>query len=233
MKSYVIHLIRNMPCEGNLEGRYIGRTESPLPLETVSDLARMKRELAYPRAESFYAAPHTRCVDTLKVLYPEADPEVVLELAECDFGDWEGKTARELEGEPGFSAWVENSGALAPPNGESGAVFVQRVCRGFEMLVQNLMAQGRTSAVLVASAGVITTLLAAYGLPKASPYDWMCLPGRGYSLRITPGLWMRSQVLEVTGTVPANDDRDTPDHLVIDLAREAADRAFGEDRKEL
>ena len=32
MKSYVIHLIRNMPCQGNLEGRYIGRTDSPLSL---------------------------------------------------------------------------------------------------------------------------------------------------------------------------------------------------------
>ena len=48
MKSYVIHLIRNMPCEGNLEGRYIGRTESPLALESIAKLAQRKRELEYP-----------------------------------------------------------------------------------------------------------------------------------------------------------------------------------------
>ena len=38
MKSYVIHLIRNMPCQGNLEGRYIGRTESPLAASSIQDL---------------------------------------------------------------------------------------------------------------------------------------------------------------------------------------------------
>ena len=55
MKSYVIHLIRNMPCEGNLEGRYIGRTESPLALESIAKLAQRKRELAYPQAQAFFA----------------------------------------------------------------------------------------------------------------------------------------------------------------------------------
>ena len=106
MKSYVIHLIRNMPCEGNLEGRYIGRTESPLALESIAKLAQRKGELEYPQAQAFFASPSTRCVDTLKILYPQADPEVVLELAECDFGEFEGKTAKELEGDPRFaSGW--------------------------------------------------------------------------------------------------------------------------------
>lgn len=227
MKSYIVHLIRNMPCEGNLEGRYIGRTESPLPMESVAKLASMKRELEYPEAAAFYAAPSSRCVDTLKILYPEANPEVILEMAECDFGDWENKTAAELQNEPGFAQWMASGGNTAPPNGESGPVFVQRTCAGFEMMVQNMMAQGRTSAVLTASSGVITTLLAAYGLPKAQPYEWMCPPGRGYSVRITPSLWMRNMVMEVIGTVPAGEDREAPDHIVVDLAREAADRAYG------
>lgn len=227
MKSYLLHLIRNMPCQGNLEGRYIGRTESPLPMEAVSQLAEMKSRWKYPQAQCFYAAPSTRCVDTLKILYPQADPQVVLELAECDFGDWENKTAAQLRDQPGFLSWMESGGQSAPPNGESGLVFTHRVCSGFEMLVENLMAGGKTSAVLVASAGVISTLLTAYGVPRAQPYEWMCPPGHGYTLRITPGLWMRTQIAEVEGTVPAGEDRESPDHLVVDLAREAADRAYG------
>ncbi len=227
MKSYVIHLIRNMPCEGNLEGRYIGRTESPLAEQSIADLLRLKREHGYPKASAFFASPSTRCVDTLKLLYPAAEPEVILQMAECDFGDWENKTAAELKDRPGFTQWLENGGQTAPPNGESGPVFVQRVCAGFEMLVQNLMAKGQTSAVLVTHAGVLTTLLAAYGLPRAQPYDWMCAPGCGYSVRITPGLWMRSMVMEVTDVLPLGEAKDRPDHLVVDLAREAADRAYG------
>lgn len=206
MKSYTLHLIRNMPCEGNLEGRYIGRTESPLAESSITALLALKRQASYPKAEAWFASPNTRCVDTLKLLYPRAEPEVILELAECDFGDWEGKTAGELQGEAGFSEWLANDGQTAPPNGESGPVFAQRVCRGFEMLVQNLMAKGLTDSVLVTSAGAMTTILAAYGLPEANPMDWICDPGYGYTLRLTPSLWMRGRVMEVTGLVPETEE---------------------------
>ena len=57
MKSYTIHLIRNMPCQGNLEGRYIGRTESPLPTSSIQRLLELKREFRYPRAGPFTPAP--------------------------------------------------------------------------------------------------------------------------------------------------------------------------------
>ena len=93
MKSYTIHLIRHGICEGNLEGRYIGRTQSPLAQEGIQALLELKRKGIYPEAKKYYASPCVRCVDTLKVLYPTADPEVILELAECDFGDWENKKA--------------------------------------------------------------------------------------------------------------------------------------------
>lgn len=227
MRSYVIHLIRNMPCEGNLEGRYIGRTESPLAPSSLGDLVELKKKFRYPQAQAFYASPSTRCVDTLRILYPEADPEVVLEMAECDFGDWENKTAQELKQDPKFLEWMEGGGQAAPPNGESGMVFLQRVCKGFETLVQNMMVQGQTSAVLVTHAGVITGLLSAYGLPRAQPYEWMCEPGCGYSVRITPSLWMRSMVMEVYQTLPQGEEGERPDHLVVDVAREAAQRAWG------
>ena len=105
MKSYVIHLIRNMPCQGNLEGRYIGRTDSPLADASLGELLELKTKFRYPRATAFYASPSTRCVDTLRILYPEADPEVILEMAECDFGQWEGQRRPAGRGErPGVPA---------------------------------------------------------------------------------------------------------------------------------
>ncbi|MFR5605190.1 MAG: histidine phosphatase family protein, partial [Acutalibacteraceae bacterium] len=139
MKSYTIHLIRHGICEGNLEGRYVGRTQSPLAREGMQALLELKRTGVYPEAVKYYASPCVRCVDTLKVLYPTADPEVILELAECDFGDWENKKAEELQNDPRFTAWMNGGQHEAPPNGESSIVFMQRVCAGFEMLVRNMM----------------------------------------------------------------------------------------------
>lgn len=232
MKSYTIHLIRHGACEGNLQGRYIGRTESPLAMEGIRELAALKSSYAYPSAMSFYASPSTRCVDTLKILYPEAEPEVILEMAECDFGEWENKTAEELQSDPRFLRWMEKGQKASPPGGESSVVFMQRVCAGFETLVQNLMFTGTTSAVLVTHGGVIMTILAAYGLPRAQMMDWMCAGGCGYSVRITPTLWTRSMVCEVYQTLPIGLREEEPEQELVDLAREAANRAYGEERDE-
>lgn len=232
MKSYVIHLIRNAPSVGNLQGRYIGRTDSPIADEGISRLLELKQKHGYPEASAFYASPSTRCVDTLKILYPQAEPEVILEMAECDFGDFENKTAKELENDHVFTKWIENGGQTAPPNGESGSYVLQRTCAGFEMLVNNMIHKGDTSNILVTHSMAITSILAVYGLPKANAYDWMCESCCGYSVRITPSLWMRSKVIEVFDMIPQGLDKSSREHYVIDLAREAANKAFGNDKNE-
>ncbi|MFI3207092.1 MAG: histidine phosphatase family protein, partial [Clostridia bacterium] len=194
MKSYTIHLIRHGLCEGNLKGRYIGRTESPLSFEGIKELIDIKSKADFPYAESFYASPSTRCVDSLKILYPDAEPSVILEMAEIDFGDWENMTARELEHNKNFKNWVAGTKGVNPPNGESNMVFMQRVCKGFETLVTNMLFSGNTSAVLVTHAGVIMTILAMYGLPKASMTDWAMGNGQGYSIRFDASNWSRSNI---------------------------------------
>lgn len=205
MKSYIIHMLRSMPSQGSLEGRYVGRGQSPLAEGAIARLTELKREFRYPEAGFFCASPAIACVDTLRILYPQSDPEVALELAECDFGDWENKTAEDLKDDPRFPLWL--AGQADPPGGESGRVFFQRVCGGFEGLVQNLMARGQTETVLVTHAGVMGAILAAYGLPQAQPQEWLCGPGFGYSVRITPSLWMRQPVMEVYQRIPEQRSR--------------------------
>lgn len=63
--------------------------------------------------------------------------------------------------------------------------------------------RSRTESVAIVTQGdVIMALCAAYGLPRAGLYEWMCEPGHGYTLQITPSLWMRSMVAEVKETLP-------------------------------
>ncbi len=229
MKSYLIHLIRHGASAGNLQGRYIGRTDSPLAMESVKALADLKFKYEYPKADAYYCSPSSRCRDTLKILYPAETPIGVDGMEECDFGDWENKTAAELQKtDPAFAQWMAGGPEVSPPNGEDGAVFMHRVCAAFEKFVEGLICSHTYSSVLVLPGGVMMTLLSAYGLPKAPFYDWMCEPGCGYSLRITPSLWMRGMVAEVYETLPRSGEEPAPmDHTVIDLAREAADRAYG------
>lgn len=224
MKSYYIHLIRHALCEGNLEGRYIGRTESPLSMEGIKELLNLKTNFKYPYATHFYASPNTRSVDSLKVLYPDANPKVILEMAECDFGDWENKKPEELKNDPVFKAWAKGEQGANPPNGESNAVFMQRVCKGFETLVSNMMFSGEENVVLVTHAGVIMTILAAYGLPRAKMTDWMCESGQGFSIRLDIGNWSRAGICEIFQTLPITDENEEIDHSYIDTIRGVADK---------
>ncbi len=232
MKSYTIHLIRHGLAEGNALGQYIGSTDSPLAPQGISRLRELKARGSYPTAQVYFTSPLKRCIQTLDVLYPGAQPVVINDFRECDFGDWEGKTADELSGDPLFTKWV-NGELSTPPNGESGATAMQRACAAFEKIVDSMMHSGTTSAVIVAHGGTLMSILSAYGLPRADFYDWMTESGCGYSLRVTPGLWMRSMVAEAYATLPGGESEEPDEQkLVIDLAREAAEHAFGKKDEE-
>lgn len=236
MKSYTIHLIRHGTTEGNEQGRYIGSTDLPLSRQGAEHLRTLRKEHPYPAAQEYLCSPMRRCKESMGILYPEAKPVLVPGLRECDFGDWEGKTAGEIAEEDGrFRRWIAGGGEpVAPPNGEDGTAFARRVCAAFEKIVEDLMRSGTTSAVLVTHGGVMMSLLATYGLPRAKFYDWMTEPGCGYSMRIVPGLWMRSRVGEVYAELPGGPERESEDseRILIELAREAADRAYGKQETE-
>ena len=112
------------------------------------------------------------------------------------------------------------TGAQAQPkNGENGGVFMQRVCAAFEKIVEGMLRSGTTSAVIVTHGGCIMSILSAYGLPRANFYDWLTDNGCGYTLRITPGLWMRSMVAEVEATLPGGLKR-SADYTIVDINKE-------------
>lgn len=76
---------------------------------------------------------------------------------------------------------------------------------------------------LVTHAGVIMTILAAYGLPKAKMTDWMCESGQGFSIRLDAGNWSRGGICEIFQSLPIVDENEEIDHSHIDTARSVAD----------
>lgn len=202
MKSYQINFIRHGQTEANVQGAYIGVTDVHLSPKGREQLLKISNEQGYPRTEMLISSPLSRCLETCEAIFPSQNVTLNGAFSECNFGDWEGKTAAQLAGEPKFAEWLSNSEKTPPPNGESGADFTRRVCLGFERLVNSMMTSGISSLTIVTHGGVIMTLLAVYGLPQAHSYDWRMDCGYGYATRITPGLWMRDKVIEVYNTVP-------------------------------
>ncbi|MBQ3988838.1 MAG: histidine phosphatase family protein [Ruminococcus sp.] len=202
MKSYVIHLIRHGAIDETLSGKYIGTTDPPLSDKGKLALKKLAFTHAYPQPPVVFSSPLRRCTQTCAVLFPERKPLVIANLSECNFGEWDGKTAEELKDSEDFQKWLAGDNSVKPPRGESNADFVRRVCKIFESIVEGLMKTGSTECAVVTHGGVIMTLLAVYGLPQAKPFEWAMENGCGYSVRVTPMLWQRGKVTEVFSRVP-------------------------------
>ncbi|HEX3025938.1 MAG TPA: histidine phosphatase family protein [Clostridia bacterium] len=201
MKAYHIYLLRHGETQGNREGRYVGRTDLPVSEEGRKRLGELAAHNRYPDAEEIYSSPMERCVETLGMLYPGRKPEVIDDLRECDFGNYEGKTLEQLRDDPEYQKWASGASS-APPGGESSVAFQKRCCAAFEIIVESMMKTGRGSAVVMAHGGTIMSVLARYAFPRRNFYDWLCESGTGFEVLITPQLWMSGKALEVVGYVP-------------------------------
>ena len=202
MKSYVIHFIRHGSIDETLSGKYIGTTDVSLSDKGKMSLKKLNFDYVYPQVPVVFTSPLKLCTQTCKILFPNIKPLVIDALSECNFGEWEGKTAEELKTDPDFEKWLAGDNSVKPPRGESNDDFVRRICKMFESIVEGLMKTGTTECAIVTHGGVIMTLLAVYGLPQAKPFEWTMDNGFGYSLRVTPMLWQRDKVCEVFSALP-------------------------------
>ena len=187
-------LIRHGKTAGNLLGRYIGsRTDEPLCDEGREGLAGKQ----LPEVERLYVSPMKRCVETAEILWPGFDRkkmQKVMDLRECDFGDFENKNYKELSGNGDYQAWIDSNGTLPFPNGESMDAFKSRCLEAFARIVEEVsgaeqewIASGKTGifrAGIVVHGGTIMAILEQYGYPKAAYFDYQVKNGCGY--RLTP-----------------------------------------------
>lgn len=202
MQSYVIHFIRHGDIADTLKGKYIGTTDVPLSDEGVQNLVSYDGKYIYPGTQVVFTSPLKRCTETSRILYPDIKPIVIEQLSECDFGDWENKSADELKDDSTFQKWLAGEKDIKPPNGESGIDFTNRICDIFEQIVEGLVSTGNTEAVIITHGGVIMTLLSVYGIPRAKSFEWVMDNGFGYSVRVNPMLWQRDRVVEVYRKIP-------------------------------
>lgn len=173
-----IYFIRHGMTQGNKERRYIGKTEEPLCAEG----RRALEEKRCPQVEKVFASPRIRCRETAAILYPHQEAVIIEELAECDFGTFEGKNAEELQGSEDFLKWTQSGGSLPFPGGESKESFGKRCLSGFEKVRNYCKTHQIEHAALVVHGGTIMSILEEIGRPKQEFYDYYVENGEGYQL---------------------------------------------------
>ena len=201
MKSYIIHLVRHGMTVSNIEGRFAGTTDVALSEKGINNLRELKDKYDYENPEIIFSSPLTRCIDTAKTLYGEdKEIRIVNDLHEINLGDFEGQLADDLVNDPQYIEWARSG--MAPPNGESNNDFAKRVCTAFVRTIRDILKSGKTNTAICTHGGVIMMLLSVYGIPERESIDWLCNNGRGYTIRVTPSIWMRTGMVEVLSEYP-------------------------------
>lgn len=169
-----ILLIRHGKTAGNLEKRYIGRTDEPLCAEGIAVL----RTCKFPRCAVLVSSPMRRCIQTAEILFPHQKICKCDDFRECDFGQFEGRNYTELNGNPLYQAWIDSGGEMQFPDGELPADFRARCCEGF----RNITAQyaDAESIAAVVHGGTIMAILSQFAIPRRSYYDWMTENAHGW-----------------------------------------------------
>lgn len=171
-----IILIRHFATAGNLQKRYIGRTDEPLSKEGVL----MAEKLSFPLVDAVFASPLLRCRETAKLIYPELIPMICDDFKECDFGEFENKNYIELLDNKKYQEWIDSDGTLPFPQGESPEDFKDRCFREFQRVIEHSLAFGYQSIALVVHGGTIMSILERYSQPQMEYYHWQVKNGKGY-----------------------------------------------------
>lgn len=199
--------IRHGKTQGNLEGRYVGRTDEAILPESRQEILSRKMKNEYPPADIIFTSPMLRCIETAQIIYPGQELIEIPDFRECDFGEFEMKSFAELDGRADYQAWIDGGGKDPFPGGESMEMVRKRTMRGFyramemasrepEDLMEELpgmnelmmpgLTPGADSAAFVVHGGTIMSILSA--VCGGDFYDYQIGNGECVTVTVEPPL---------------------------------------------
>ena len=121
-------------------------------------------------------------------MFPNARQRVCYSLREMDFGDFEGRSAQEMEEDGDYRNWVEQTRCMGPcPHGDATLVFQHRVAAAFRQEVEKAQQAGQERLYFVVHGGVIMTVLHRFIRPRAPFYSWPLDNCQGYCAQVVMG----------------------------------------------
>lgn len=159
-------LIRHFPTIGNQQRRYIGWTDEPIMPVCVEPLEMDSTQIMTSDLQ--------RTRETAALLFPTKSIHVDARWRECHFGQFEGKTYKDLEKNEQYRHWLDEQAVAAPPGGESLHMVRQRVWKALQTIQSN--------TVIITHGGPIRIVLEQFA-PEEKPFwAWRIPHGMGYQL---------------------------------------------------
>lgn len=172
-RETTLYLVRHGRTKGNVDRTLCGRLDVPLDdfglLQAQSVADRLAREV---RADALLSSPLLRAQQTAGFIAERSglSAAIVEDLAEWNFGDFEGLTIAEVQNvAPEVLLALENldDDDAGWPGGETRRVFHARVARVFREIASRRHGQ---SVIVVCHGGVLGSLAAQ--IHGVSPNDW-------------------------------------------------------------
>lgn len=168
-----LYFIRHGKTIGNMQGRYVGRTDEPLLPESYEVL----KKQSVPVVELVVTSSMIRCIQTANCLYPGVETWIEKELREMDFGEFEYKNYKELNGNPDYQAYIDSGGRKEFPGSESQKEFKLRCVHAFLAVLDKAAARHISAIACVVHGGTIMAILEALGEPTRDYFAWQIKNG--------------------------------------------------------
>ena len=144
-------LVRHGETDWNREGRIQGyRADSPLTSTGQAQARQLAARLASERIQALHSSDAGRARQTVAPIAAAVDLEVIYDpaLRERNYGVFEGRTYKEIELEfpDAYLKFRSRDPDYAPPDGESGAQFRDRIVAALERVAAGTA--GRRAAVV-------------------------------------------------------------------------------------
>lgn len=165
----LVILLRHAPTRGNLNAEYIGATDESLSTDGIS-LA--KKAGANMHVQKVYTSQLLRTIQTSELMYPQAEVVINANLAEINFGRFEGKTAQKLSGDPDYMRWLSSGLTGSCPGGENRRDFDTRCCEAFMEIMEAETKAGSKAAHFVVHGGVIMAIMSKFASPVREYFKW-------------------------------------------------------------
>jgi len=173
---------------------FCGRLDPPLSLQGEEQVRRAAQVLSGP-FDRVLVSPALRTRQTAQIVCPDSPLEILPELCEVDFGEFEGLTADEIQ-ERMPEAWKNLMNIplhFIFPNGDDVVLYLREAERTAE-----LIAKGEGRVLVVSHKGFVTAALSTLLHGNASrKFNYDIAPGGFAVMEISEGFAMLKQLRNV------------------------------------
>ncbi len=180
-----IQFIRHGQTQLNAEGRWLGSTDAPLS-ESGKEVLINKKNIVekYKPVQKLYCSPMKRCLETANIYFNDMNKEVIDNLKERCFGDFEGKNHDELKNNPYYKEFFRTNWKSNVPNGETSEHFFGRTENAYFYIIEDMKKNNLDYTAVVTHGGVIMSIFSRYDKQKLDFYDYLLQNGCGYYAEI-------------------------------------------------